>query len=114
MILDRGEIVTEAEQAILLSWVCENLFKLNVLRENLIEYTCDSSNSFVPHVVWDIRNRLIEKEGIQKYADSYSNSFFKKFHAGAPGVYRDYIAIILHKGNINPHVDANQPGLYRR
>lgn len=110
MIPDRGQIIQPEEQEALLNWICPRLWSLNVLRPNLIEYTCDVSDTNLPPEVWRIRRRLVEREGLAAFDESYSNAFFKKHQAGAPGVYRDYIAIILPGGNINAHSDLNQPG----
>lgn len=110
MIPDRGELIKIDEQEAILNWICPRLWSLNVLRPNLIEYTCDASDAAVPEAFWAIRQRLVEREGLAPFDTSYSNEFFKRYQAGAPGVYRDYIAIILPGGNINAHTDMNQPG----
>jgi hypothetical protein len=110
MIPDRGEIILREEQEILLNWICSRLYSLNQLRPSLIEYTCNVSDTSIPPSFWAIRQRLVEREGLAAYDDSYSNAFFKRYQNGAPGVYRDYIAVILPGGNINAHSDLNQPG----
>jgi hypothetical protein len=110
MIPDRGELIRPEEQEALLNWICPRLWNLNTLRPSLIEYTFDVSDAAVPPAFWAIRRRLMEREGLAAFDASYSNAFFRRYQAGAPGVYRDYIAIILPGGNINPHTDMNQPG----
>jgi hypothetical protein len=108
---NRGEIMSEEERLGFINWICENLNKLTVYRSGLVGETFYRENKDVPAIVWTILDRIIERESLQEYKDSYNDAFFKKYHGGKEGVYRDHVAIIFPGKNIRKHTDVNQPGL---
>lgn len=107
---DRGEIMTEEERLGFLDWVCSRYCNLTAHRKGLIGYTFVKEDPDVPQMVWAILERILKKEGLVEYKDSYDDAFFKRIHGGKTGVYRDHVAVILPGANINRHTDVNQPG----
>jgi len=103
--------MSEEERLGFINWICERLDTLTTHREGLIGHTFYRENKEVPQIVWTILDRIIEKEGLQEYKESYDDAFFKKYHGGKTGVYRDHVAIIFPGKNIRKHTDVNQPGL---
>jgi hypothetical protein len=108
---DRGEIMSEEERLGFINWVCEHVNTLTTHREGLIGHTFYRENKEVPQIVWTILDRIIDKEDLHPYRESYDDAFFKKYHSGRTGVYRDHVAIIFPGKNIVAHTDVNQPGL---
>ena len=107
---DRGEIMSEEERISFINWVCEHINTLTTHRPGLVGHTFNRENKEVPAIVWTILDRIIEREGLQEYKESYDDAFFKKYHYGRTGVYRDHVAIIFPGYNIKRHTDVNQPG----
>jgi hypothetical protein len=109
---DRGEIMSKEEHVEILNWLCENFYTFTEQRDLFVEATLYEDDKKVPKIIWDIRNRIIKKEGLEEYAESYNDDFFLKFHGTLQGVTRDKISII-HPGNelslLMPHRDVNQP-----
>lgn len=103
--------MSEEERLEFLDWVCTRYRTLIAHREGLIGYTFYKEDAEVPPIVWKILDRIIEKEGLEEYRESYDDAFFKRVHRGQTGVYRDHVAVILPGKNINRHTDINQPGL---
>jgi len=108
---DRGEIMTEEERIEFLNWVCENHGIMTAHRTGLVGYTFYKEDKNVPEIVWIILKRIIHRENLHEYAESYDDRFFKKLHNNRTGVYRDHVTVIYPGYNINPHYDFNQPGL---
>lgn len=81
----------EDERLQLLKWIDENLKNFIQLPNNRL--WCDISKSTIPECVWDIKKRLIEKEGLLNCMHDMDN--------------RDFISIILPNGFIHKHIDGN-------
>ena len=105
--------MTEKEQLFLINFVCRNYFRFIEHRPNFMECTLYEDNPEVPPLIWEIRNRIIKREGIQEYENSYSEEFFLKFHGTLKGVTRDKLFILTHGkengGLLSIHTDINQP-----
>ena len=110
---DRGEIVTTEEHMHILLWLSKNYFRFIDHNPNFVEAPVYEDNTTIPRAVWDIRNRIIKREGLEEYAESYNENFFLKFHNTLKGVTRDKIFILTpgEGGNLDPHKDVNQPCL---
>lgn len=110
---DRGEIMTEEEQLYLINFTCTNYFRFIEQRENFMECTLYKDNPQVPPVIWDIRDRIIKREGIEEYENSYNENFYLKFHNTLQSVTRDKLFILTHGddngGRLLIHIDINQP-----
>lgn len=108
---DRGEIMSKEEHTEILNWLCENFYTFTEHRDLFVEATLYEDDKKIPKIIWDIRDRIIKKEGLEEYAESYNENFFLKFHGSLQGVTRDKISII-HPGNelslLMPHRDVNQ------
>ena len=109
--------MTKEEQLYLINWICLNYFKFTENRPHFMECTLYEDNPQVPPVIWEIRNRIIKREGIEEYENSYSEQFFLKFHNTLAGVTRDKMFILtpsikadtMSSGRLNIHKDVNQP-----
>ena len=105
--------MTKEEQLFLINFVCYNYFKFTEHRENFMECTLYEDNPRVPAVIWEIRNRIIKREGIEEHENSYSEEFFLKFHNSLRGVTRDKLFILTpgkhDEGRLLIHRDVNQP-----
>jgi hypothetical protein len=110
---DRGEIVSIEEQRHILLWLSKNYFRFIDHNPNFVEAAVYEDNPTIPRVIWDIRERIIKKEGLEEYAESYNENFFLKFHNTLKGVTRDKIFVLTsgEGGNLDPHKDINQPCL---
>ena len=111
---DRGQIMTEEERLQVLNWVCANFYSSYPHRPDFTftEIPLYETDDKLPPILWTIRNRILEIEGLKEYSESYSEKFFLKYHSDLIGVTRDKISII-HPGKtwskIYPHIDVNQP-----
>lgn len=109
---DRGEILTEEERLQILDWVCKNYFEFVDHRENFREAPLYEDDPKLPPIIWEIRNRIIKREGIEAYAESYNENFFLKFHASLKGVTRDKLFVLSAaddgNGELAVHRDMNQ------
>lgn len=115
---DRGEIVTKEEQMLLIEWVCKNYFTFVIHRPNFREMPLYEDRD-VPPVLWDIRRRIMEREGIEAYSESYNERFFLKYHTSLTGVTRDKLFVLSSSedetGQLMVHRDMNQPcGIHTR
>jgi hypothetical protein len=109
---DRGEIMSREEQLEIINWLCSNFIEFTGHRPDFTEATLYENNLLIPKIVWEIRDRIIKKEGIEEYRDSYNEDFFLKYHGDLTAVTRDKISIILPGkpwSRIYPHIDINQP-----
>lgn len=105
--------MTKDEQLYIINWICINYFKFTEHRPNFMECTLYEDNPQVPSIMWKIRNRIIEREGIEEYANSYNENFYLKFHNTLQGVTRDKMFILTpgeeNGGRLLIHKDVNQP-----
>jgi hypothetical protein len=106
---DRGEIISEEERLGFINWICSEYGNMTVHRPGLIGRTFVKEDKAVPEIVWTVLNRILDRENLHEYKDSYNDEYFKKLHNGRTGVYRDHVAIVLPGANINPHYDFNEP-----
>jgi len=89
------DVITEAEQTEIILWANQHYpsFEKNGTgRQFQILNGCAN----VPSCVWDIKQRIVEREGIH---DAPQEPMFK-----------DYIGYITDGGQIHPHLDRNRDG----
>ena len=88
--------MTEAEQAELIQWANQN-YPTFIKNGKGRQFKCLNGLVGVPPCVWDIKRRIVEKEGLH---DAPQEPLFK-----------DYMGYILPGGQIHPHTDPNRDGL---
>jgi len=90
------EVITEAEQAELIQWGNANYttFQKNGPGRQFKVLTGFANT---PSCVWDIKKRIVEKEGLQ--------------NAPQEPMFKDYMGYITDGGKIHPHTDPNRDGL---
>ena len=91
------EVVTEAEQAEIIQWANANYKTFRRNGDEYRQFKILNGLPGVPSCVWDIKKRIVEKEGLQ--------------HAPQEPMFKDYIGYILPGGQIHPHTDLNVDGL---
>jgi len=93
------EVVTEAEQAELIQWANSNYhtFTKNGV-SNFRQFQILNRLSNVPSCIWDIKQRIIDKENIH--------------NAPQEPIFQDYIGYITNGGQIHLHKDPNRDGLF--
>jgi len=91
------ELISKSECDLLLDWIYQNkgLFKPNLKGLNR-KYYVFSKRPYVPKLLYEIKNRIIEKENIT--------------HWHPEPVYEDYIGWISDGGFIHEHKDENLHG----
>ena len=103
--------MTEEERLFLINWACLNYYRFIDVGPNFMDYNLYEDDPITPAVIWDIRNRIIKREGIEEYENSYSEPFFLKLAKSLNGVSRDTMFILTHgmSGHLAKHTDVNQP-----
>jgi hypothetical protein len=104
---------------ILIEWACKNYFTFVIHKPNFREAPLYENDTQVPPVVWDIRKRIMDREGLEAYSESYNERFFLNFHKSLQGVTRDKLFILSSSddetGQLFVHRDMNQPcGIHTR
>ena len=74
--------MSEEERLSFINWVCERLNTLTTHRPGLIGHTFYRENKEAPDIVWTILDRIIEREDLHMYKESYDDAFFKKYIKG--------------------------------
>lgn len=65
---NRGQIISESERQILCDWINNTMIsRVNKISNGRFDITMDSSNPDIISLVWEVKNRIIEKEGLQIY-----------------------------------------------
>ena len=116
---DRGYIMNEVEQKELLNWLDKEKHLLTPFKENILSCSFKTNDNNIHKLIWDIRNRIIEKENLQLYTDRFDNRkmaiFFYGFreepHIYDKGSYENQILYIKPAGKICSHLDKNIFGL---
>lgn len=91
---NRGKIITESERLILSDWVSNVMMsKVNKIPNGRYDTILLPSNSHIISLVWEVKNRIIEKEGLQLYKDD--------------NLVRDFLGIVPNGAHIPKHRDEN-------
>jgi hypothetical protein len=91
---NRGEIMNENEQNLLREWINNTMMtKVNRIDHKRFDITMDPMNQDILPLVWDIKDRIIKKEGLELYKDDK--------------LARDFLGIVPTGGNIPKHKDEN-------
>ena len=93
---DRGEVMTEDERLELVNWVCANFYNLYEVSKQtprLIDYRLSPLDKNIPIVVWKIKKRIIDREGLKNYI---KEPFLE-----------DILTLILPGGGLHNHRDPN-------
>ena len=93
---NRGLIISEEERQDILNWICTNYYRIRKLRGKRM-YEMTPGDTFIPKLLWDIRDRITEKEGLHAYRRE------EKIH--------DLLTIILPGGELTGHTDDNTEDL---
>ena len=96
--------MTEEERLELIPWVKSLIPGLEVNSGNQSVYVVSPEDKSIPALFWEIKKRIIEKEGLESIEPVDKNILDRHF--------KDYVAIIHNKGIINKHRDDNRKGLY--
>jgi len=97
---NRGEIMTEEERLSLLKWAEKDMRdrgKLTIIGNKREHYILNEGDPTVLPIIWDIRNRIIQREGL---------SFYRR-----EPILRDFLAYIPTGGYIHKHTDRNEKEL---
>ena len=93
---NKGILISEEERQDILNWVCTNYYSTKKLRGKRM-YEMLPSDTFIPKLFWDIRNRITEKEGLHGYkAEEKTN---------------DLLTLVLPGGDLIGHTDDNEGNL---
>jgi hypothetical protein len=96
---NRGYIVTEEEQAEIITWVSDNFDRMHMMSGRRKDYKMLPTDSSLPPCIWKIKERLVKREYLHRYQTDP--------HFG------DLITLIGNKkGYIHPHIDPNLDGLF--
>ena len=89
--------MSEEECLILTDWANKLLPKMKQLTNNRYNYTLFQSDTSVIPLVWEIRDRIIKKEGLESYIQE--------------PILKDFLAILPPGSFIHKHRDSNHLGL---
>jgi hypothetical protein len=89
---NRGVIMSEEERISVLNWVKDTVGV--GLRDKRIHIDLDESDATIPQAIWDIKQRIVERENLHGYEKE--------------PVYKDFLAIVLPGGMFIPHTDPNK------
>lgn len=90
---NRGQILSEEERIEILDWINDNQYLLFDIENGRNMYQFNTENTTIPDCIWNLRNRIIEKE---------------KLHSEIQEpLLEDFISMILPKGFIHAHTDPN-------
>jgi hypothetical protein len=98
--MNRGYIMTEEERLELIPWVHKMKPKLQLIGNNRSDIIMESHNTDIHPLVWEIKKRVIEKEGLETL-EKHEEPHFK-----------DFLGVIHTNGYIHPHRDPNKGDLY--
>jgi hypothetical protein len=90
-IFNRGIIMTEEERYTILKWVYDIIPFITKLPFKRAEYKLLKSNEKIPKIIFDIKNRIEEREELTYYDESES--------------LKDFIGFVFPNGKIMKHVD---------
>ena len=92
--------MTEEERLELVSWVHTMIPKMRVLPQKRSDFIMESDNKDIHPLVWEIKKRVIEKEGLENL-EKYEEPCFK-----------DFLGVVYKGGYIHRHRDPNKGDLY--
>jgi hypothetical protein len=94
---NRGEIMDELERLTLLDWAKSIIPRMICLTNNRYNYTLLKNDMTIHPLVWTIKNRLINKEGLDSCLQEPT--------------LKDFLSILPESSFIHKHTDANHLNL---
>jgi hypothetical protein len=95
---NRGQILSEEERIEILDWINDNQYLLFDLTNSRNMYQFDTNNTTIPQSIWNLRQRIIKREGLENCIQEPT--------------FQDFISMILTKGYIHHHTDPNHDTLF--
>ena len=92
--------MTEEERVELIEWTKTMIPKMRILNNKRVDFIMESNNKDIHPLVWEIKERIIAKEGLENL-EKHEEPVFK-----------DFLAIIFKGGFIHKHRDPNKGDLY--
>lgn len=92
--------MTEEERLELIPWVRKMIPKTRILQNNRTDYIMESDNEDIHPLVWEIKKRILIKEGLETL-EKHQEPHFK-----------DFLGIVYKDGFIHKHRDPNKGELY--
>lgn len=96
--------MTEEERLELVIWAKSLIPALKVNPGNHSVFIVSPEDNTVPQLFWEIKKRIIQKEGLETIEPVDKNILDRHF--------KDYVAILHNGGVIQKHRDENKKGLY--
>jgi len=94
----RGTIISEDEKKLLINWATEVIYpKMKSIAHNRFHYIMLDSDTNILPLVWTIKQRIIEKEGLKGYRVEES--------------LRDFLIYLPKDAHVEKHVDPNKNNL---
>jgi len=97
IIYDRGLVMTEEERKELVNWAKDLSPQLHKLQYNRSDYTLRETDPRVHSLVWQVKARIIEREGLQSFRQE--------------PYLQDFLGVVHKSGHIHLHRDPNTDNL---